>query len=98
MSRAGRAMGAPTGGPAFFDFDNTLIHGDAGRLFGRHLYEHSRRGTGRLRMWARYAPFAALMLMQAGRYRVGAVRREALRRGWRVMEMAPPERGRAGES
>lgn len=68
----------PSPGIAFFDFDHTLIHGDAGPLFGRHLYLHHRRSLGRLRSWARYAPFVAWMTIQAALYRVGAVRRSRI--------------------
>ncbi len=71
------------GAIAFFDFDNTLIHGDAGPLFGWYLFlwrRHELEGHAwkRLRLWLRYVPFATWMGVQAAFYRLGAVRRSTL--------------------
>lgn len=65
-------------GIAFFDFDNTLIHGDAGPLFGRHLYRRHLIGRGRLRRWGRYVPFVTWMAAQAVLYQVRARRRSSI--------------------
>lgn len=73
-------------GAAFFDFDNTLIHGDAGPAFGAWLYrvrrheikEGDRRAWNQAKLWAKYAPFVTWMGMQAGLYKVGARRRSGL--------------------
>lgn len=75
-------LAAPAG-IAFFDFDNTLIHGDAGPLFGWYLFlwrRHELEGHRwkRLRLWLRYVPFASWMGIQALFYRLGAVRRSTL--------------------
>lgn len=82
----------PTG-VAFFDFDNTLIHGDAGPLFGRSLLEarlHERRWPGRARLRARYAPYIAWMALQALLYRVRARRRSSLvRSAYRGLKGVP---------
>lgn len=62
---------APPPGVAFFDFDNTLIHGDAGPLFGRSLVSaqlHERRFWSRVRLRLRYAPYITWMALQAGLY------------------------------
>lgn len=62
---------APPPGIAFFDFDNTLIHGDAGPLFGRHLFTmqlHERRFWSRVRLRLRYMPYILWMGAQAGLY------------------------------
>jgi alcohol-forming fatty acyl-CoA reductase len=70
-------------GIAFFDFDNTLISGDAGPLFGWYLFlwrrhELERRPLKRLRLWLRYLPFATWMGLQAVFYKLGAVRRSTI--------------------
>ncbi len=72
-----------TQGIAFFDFDNTLIHGDAGPLFGWYLFlwrRHELEGHRwkRLRLWLRFVPFATWMGIQSAFYRLGAVRRSTL--------------------
>lgn len=68
---------------AFFDFDNTLIAGDAGPLFGWYLFlwrRHEMEGHPwkRLRLWLRYVPYATSMGVQAAFYKVGAVRRSTI--------------------
>jgi alcohol-forming fatty acyl-CoA reductase len=67
----------------FMDFDNTLIHGDAGPLFGWYLFlwrRHELEGHPwkRLRLWLRYVPFATWMGLQAVFYKIGAVRRSTI--------------------
>ncbi|MES2155105.1 MAG: HAD-IB family phosphatase [bacterium] len=74
---------APGNGIAFFDFDNTLIDGDAGPLFGWYLFlwrRHELEGHRwkRLRLWLRYVPFATWMGIEAAFYKLGAVRRSTL--------------------
>lgn len=82
--RAPAKRAAPSAKPtgvAFFDFDNTLIHGDAGPLFGRSLFRarlHERRWLGRVRLRARYLPYILWMALQAGLYKVRARRRSSL--------------------
>ncbi|MHB8633606.1 MAG: HAD family hydrolase [Thermoplasmatota archaeon] len=68
---------------AFFDFDNTLIEGDAGPLFGWYLFlwrRHELEGHRwrRLWLWTRYLPFIAGMGVQLVFYRFGAVRRSTI--------------------
>ncbi len=63
---------------AFFDFDNTLIHGDAGPLFGKHLHELRAADAGRIKLALRSTPFVVSMLAQAALYKVGAVRRSSI--------------------
>jgi HAD superfamily hydrolase (TIGR01490 family) len=66
---------------AFFDFDNTLIHGDAGPLFGRSLFSarlHERGLWGRAKLRTRYAPYILWMGLQAGLYKLRARRRSNL--------------------
>ncbi len=80
---SGQAQPPGEAGIAFFDFDNTLIHGDAGPLFGWYLFlwrrhELEGRRWKRLRLWLRYVPFASWMGVQALFYRLGAVRRSTL--------------------
>lgn len=92
---------APKGlaGCAFFDFDNTIIEGDAGPLFGRSLFSaqlHERTLWGRARLRARYAPYILWMGVQAALYKVRARRRSSLVRsayrglkGIRADELGP---------
>lgn len=66
---------------AFFDFDNTIIHGDAGPLFGRALYGRrraARKRIGRAALFLRHLPYISGMALQAGLYTVGARRRSSL--------------------
>src|SRR5688572_21428263 len=107
---AGKARAEPptSGGPlpgsrsltgiAFFDFDHTLLDGDAGPLFGRHLFEARRRevqaGTRRRRraalLWGRYAPFILWMGVQAGLYKARARKRSSiLRSAYRGLKGIP---------
>lgn len=81
MTRARRA-GA---GIAFFDFDNTLIDGDAGPLFGLYLFFWRRRQLAghfwrRFRLWLRYVPYLTWMGVQAALYKLRARRRSSLLR------------------
>lgn len=85
-------------GLAFFDFDNTLIHGDAGPLFGSYLmqdrYQQIKEIEGRReadrdrrRMLARYLPFVTWMGAQAALYKLRAVRRSRLvRNSYRALK------------
>lgn len=77
------------GGLAFFDFDNTLIHGDAGPLFGNYLirdrYERIRQEEGKkaadraqARLVARFLPYVTWMGLQTALYKTRAVRRSQL--------------------
>lgn len=74
----------PVVGPraiAFFDFDNTLIHGDAGPLFGRTLYSKRRarrKRGGRAILFLRHLPYITGMALQAGLYKLHARRRSSL--------------------
>lgn len=66
---------------AFFDFDNTIIHGDAGPLFGRALYSRERaqrKRVARAVLFLRHLPFISGMAVQAGLYKVRARRRSSL--------------------
>ena len=89
---------SPPRGVAFFDFDNTLIHGDAGPLFGRSLFSarlHERGRLGRARLRARYAPYILWMGLQAGLYKVRARRRSNLvRSAYRGLKGIEVEGGR----
>lgn len=83
MPRAKAAKGKPArpGSIAFFDFDNTLIHGDAGPLFGRALYSKRRaRRTpgGRAALFLRHLPYITGMATQAVLYKLRARRRSSL--------------------
>lgn len=82
MSRRGEhaAPAKPTG-VAFFDFDNTLMDGDAGPLFGRDLYAARRAKRGplaRAGLFLRYVPYVSGMAMQAGLYKLRARRRSSV--------------------
>jgi HAD superfamily phosphoserine phosphatase-like hydrolase len=66
---------------AFFDFDNTIIHGDAGPLFGRALYGKRRaesKRVARTLLFLRYLPYITGMGLQAGLYKLHARRRSSL--------------------
>ncbi len=76
-------------GYAFFDFDNTIIHGDAGPMFGAWLFRKRRDDVAKTHrrpvaaarktaMWARVLPFIGWMSVQSSLYRVGAVRRSTV--------------------
>jgi HAD superfamily hydrolase (TIGR01490 family) len=76
-----RVEGTRSPGIAFFDFDNTLIDGDAGPLFGRSLFSArlSDRGpVGRLRLRLRYAPYITWMALQAVLYKARARKRSSI--------------------
>lgn len=72
----------------FLDFDNTLIRGDAGPAFGRHLmrrYRQELRQGGRTRRvfrlgrhWAGLGAFVGWMGVQAALYKAGALRRSTV--------------------
>ena len=88
---------------AFFDFDNTIIHGDAGPLFGRALYgqrRSKRKRIGRLFLFLRNIPFISAMAMQALLYKLHARRRSSIVRsaykGLRGLE-APEFYGAMGQ-
>lgn len=74
---------------AFYDFDKTLLHGDAGPLFGYHLFDRrrhriqekhgARTATARKAlMWTRIMPYLAWMGVQSALYKVRAVRRSTI--------------------
>lgn len=74
---------------AFFDFDNTVIHGDAGPLLGVHLFKRRKariedrpHGPGRAvrktAFWSQVAPFIAWMGVQSALYKARAVRRSTV--------------------
>lgn len=67
----------------FLDFDNTVIHGDAGPLFGWYLFRWRRHDLAghfwrRMRLWARYLPYLSWMGVQAVLYKLHARRRSSL--------------------
>lgn len=83
--QAGSAAPRAPAGLAFFDFDNTLIHGDAGPLFGQFMFRirrdkiRARRGRARAAMLTlRYVPYVCWMTLQAGLYKLGARRRSSI--------------------
>jgi HAD superfamily hydrolase (TIGR01490 family) len=81
-ARAAPARGGPAG-VVFLDFDNTIIHGDAGPLFGWYLFRWRRhelegRFWARMRLWGRYIPFLSWMGVQAGLYKLHARRRSSI--------------------
>ncbi len=95
---------APTGGPgaaAFFDFDKTLFHGDAGVVFGRTLarwgYRQSVRYASRPRrvLWhlgvtVRILAILAQELAFRSLYYARIIRRETLaRQGYRFLKGFP---------
>lgn len=94
--------GAPPG-IAFFDFDNTLIHGDAGPLFGRSLFSgqlHERRFWGRVGLRLRYAPYITWMGLQAGLYKMRFRKRSSIvRSSYKGLRRVPATEfdGRLGE-
>ena len=96
-SKDGR--GAVTGRPTalvFFDFDNTIIHGDAGPAFGAYVFRQrlgTRKGLwGRAGLYLRYTPFATSMGVQSGLYKLGARRRSSIvRSAYRGLRGAPAD-------
>ncbi len=79
--KAPRGKASAPSGIAFFDFDNTLIHGDAGPLFGRSLFSgqlHERRFLGRVALRTRYLPYITWMGLQAGLYKLRARKRSSI--------------------
>lgn len=73
----------PPSGIAFLDFDNTIIQGDAGPLFGWYLFRERRHELeghfwARMRLWGRYTPYLTWMGLQAGLYTLHARRRSAI--------------------
>ena len=74
---------------AFLDFDNTIIHGDAGPLLGVRLFKRRKarieqRSRGPIRaarktmLWAYVAPYLAWMAVQSALYQARAVRRSTV--------------------
>lgn len=84
---------------AFFDFDRTVIHGDAGPMFGAWLFHRRRRSlrgprtfaaARRTAMWVRITPFAVWMAAQSALYRARAVRRSTIvRNAYRGLKGVP---------
>lgn len=67
----------------FLDFDNTLIDGDAGPLFGWYLFNwrrHEMKGhrAKRMWLWMKYSPYIMGMGFQLLFYKLGAVRRSTI--------------------
>jgi HAD superfamily hydrolase (TIGR01490 family) len=91
--RAATKGPARPAGVAFFDFDNTLIRGDAGPLFGRSLIRarlHERSRLGRMSLRARYLPYILWMALQAVLYELRARRRSSLvRSAYRGLKGVP---------
>lgn len=91
-------------GYAFFDFDNTIIYGDAGPLLGMHLFHRRRerleegplRRVRKTALWTRATPYLAWMVVQAGLYKLRARRRSSIvrsaYRGFRGVPVAAMER------
>jgi HAD superfamily hydrolase (TIGR01490 family) len=76
-------VGPTPGALVFMDFDNTLIDGDAGPLFGLYLFSwrrHELQGHPwrRMWMWMRYFPYILGMGFQLLFYKLGAVRRSTI--------------------
>ncbi|MGB1586299.1 MAG: HAD family hydrolase [Thermoplasmatota archaeon] len=74
---------------AFFDFDNTIIHGDAGPLLGVHMFQRRKariedrphgpvRAVRKTAMWSQVGPFLAWMGVQSALYKARAVRRSTV--------------------
>ena len=74
---------------AFLDFDNTIIHGDAGPQLGVHLFRRRKariedrphgptRAARKTAMWTRIAPFLMWMGVQSSLYKARAVRRSTV--------------------
>ena len=83
---------------AFFDFDNTIIHGDAGPLLGIHMFKRHQgriddRSAGaaktlrKMATWTRVTPYLSWMAVQAVLYKARARRRSSIVRsafkGWK---------------
>lgn len=73
-------VGTESPGIAFFDFDNTLMRGDAGPLFGWYLFRWRRHELAghpwkRLRVWLRFFGFATIMGVHGVVYKLRAKRR-----------------------
>lgn len=65
----------------FLDFDNTLIDGDAGPLFGRYLFDwrrHQLKPWPRFRLWLHYVPYILSMGVQTALYKLHARRRSSI--------------------
>lgn len=67
-------------GAAFFDFDNTIIKGDVGPLFGQHIFNEAKRHGTRKKsqLYARYIPHIAWLGVQSALYNARALRRSQL--------------------
>ncbi len=90
-------------GYAFFDFDNTILHGDAGPLFGKHLLREEsqrlrqrrpgpKRAVQRARFWTGVLTFGAWMSAQSALYKLRAVRRSTIvRSAYRGLKNVPAE-------
>lgn len=81
-ARASPASAAAKG-IVFLDFDNTLVDGDAGPLFGWYLFSwrrHELHGHAwrRAGLWLKYLPYITGMGLQLMFYKLGAVRRSSI--------------------
>lgn len=67
-------------GAAFFDFDNTIIAGDVGPLFGQHIFNETKKHGVRKKtqLYARYIPHIAWIGVQSALYKARALRRSRL--------------------
>ena len=74
---------------AFFDFDKTLLHGDAGPLLGVHLFQRRRQridgsnpagkaAAKKMALWTGLLPYATWMAVQTTLYKARAVRRSTI--------------------
>lgn len=66
---------------AFFDFDNTIIEGDIGPLFGQHIFNETKKQRSarkRGHLYARYIPHIAWVGLQSALYKARALRRSRL--------------------
>jgi fatty acyl-CoA reductase len=83
VTKRDQASDRPPPGLVFLDFDNTIIHGDAGPLFGWYLFRWRRHELvghfwARMRLWGRFIPFLSWMGLQSALYRLRFRRRSSI--------------------
>lgn len=80
-------------GAAFFDFDNTIIRGDIGPLYGQHMFDKTKEvqsGRERSKLYARYIPHLAWIGAQTALYKARALRRSRLvRSAYKMLRGVP---------
>lgn len=85
-------------GIAFFDFDNTLIDGDVGPLFGQHMFdtakasikEHPNHRRELTQHYTKFVPHLLWVGVQTGLYKARALRRSRLvRSAYRMLRGVP---------